>query len=121
MSASITLLPRTALADLTPRDVSERARAVFDFEPSGHVLAGVLAFLDERGIPLMSSELDELALQLARGASCFFFTHAHARWIDELDPDRFPDADDAIRDGIRFLRGALSAVDPDTVALLRIG
>ena len=121
MSASIAILPRTALADLTPREVTERARAVFDFDANGSVLADVLAVLDERGVPLTSSELDELALQLARGASCFFFTHAHTRWIDALDPDRFPDAGDAIRDGVAFLRRALSAIDPDTVALLRIG
>ncbi len=120
MSASITLLPRTALADLTPREIPERALAVFDFDAGGAVLAGALAFLDERAIPLMSSEHDELALQLARGASCFFFTHAHARSLDDLDPDRYPDADLATRDGIAFLRRALAAVDPDTVALLRI-
>lgn len=120
--------------------LAKHGRPVGDYPWSGYVLATLLEFLEEeRGIPLMKSELDDLARLLAekRGASFFFFTENHRKWLGDLAQQKF--GSDELRDyyndfhgtqeagaghpmldGVRFLREAVASVDATSVALLHI-
>jgi hypothetical protein len=156
--ASVTVLSRSLLPVLreaaTPkkslfgkvkdvfRDVLARdGRQVGDFQWSGYVLATLLPYLeDSRGLALMKSEHDDLAKLLSekRGATYFFLTEEHKRWLPDLDPAKFseqelgdyynefnastePGAGRPMLDGVRFLREAVAALEAGTVGLLCIG
>jgi hypothetical protein len=155
--ASVTVLPKTALPllreaatpkkslfgsakDGFPKVLAQNGRPLGDYPWSGYVLATLLPFLEEtRGIALMKSEYDDLASLLAekRGATYFFITQDHKKWLADLDPVKFGDdelrdyynefneaqesgAGQPMLDGVRFLREAVAAVDASTVALLSI-
>lgn len=156
--ASVAVLPKSSLPTVREaavpkkslfgksRDVfhevlAQQGRTVGDYRWSGYVLATLLPYLEEaRGISLMKSQFDELATFLSekRQVTLFIFTEEHKKWLADLDPVKFteaelrdyynqfnateePGAGRPMLDGVRFIRDALAAVDEATVGLLCIG
>lgn len=108
-----------------------------DYPWSGYVIATLVPYLDEHGVDLGGSEL-AMPLTNASGMSCIVLTHDHQRFLDKLDPashdrgalrayyEEFTGApadgvDDAMVDGIRFLRDAITALTDHTIGLVVIG
>jgi hypothetical protein len=113
----------------------------FEYGWSGHVLATLLAYLDEQGIDLMHSDHGEVASAISqgRGDSVFVLTSNHReRYLARLDPSAFDGAvlrryyeefnetaadgvDYAMLDGIAFFRDTLAPLDSAIVAVFIIG
>ena len=142
--ASFTRIPVTALEELrTDYDgcMERVGESVADYDWSGYVLATLLPYLDKRGIKLMKSGYDELAMQLSRDreATIFIFTSAHkVACLDQLSPAQFSvdemrdyfnkfnatnemDIGEAMLDGIRSIHQSLSSLDAGSVIVLCIG
>lgn len=126
--------------DEFPRALETYGRDLGHFDRwSGYYVAALLAYLDDRGIPLLRSAHDEEARLLSQGrATTFVLTPAHKQYLDRLDPavhsedglrryfEEFneceePDAGSAMRDALRVAHRHLSALDEESVLLLRIG
>lgn len=123
-----------------PEALRATARELDGFEWSGYYFAVLLAYLDEKGVPLMDSELDEAASALSdpQGASTFIFTSAHKSYLPQLAPEahnidelrryfeefnecEVPDAGRAMHDALAALRRHIGGLDDSTVLLLTVG
>jgi hypothetical protein len=113
---------------------------VVGYNWSGYVLATLLAYLEEQGVPLMNSDYDDVGTLVSqgRGVTSFVLEPAHRRFLDVLDPGRYdPSAlqsyyeefnqtsangvGQAMVDGIAMFRDALARIDERSVGLLIIG
>ena len=112
-----------------------------EYSWSGHVLATLLAYLDEQGIDLKHSDQDQVASTLSqtRARSVFVLTSDHRdQYLTRVDPTDFDGAvlrryyeefNDtaaegvgyAMLDGIAFFRDTLEPLEPGIVAVLVIG
>jgi CHAD domain-containing protein len=107
------------------------------YKASGWLLATLLPYLEERGVNLMNGP-DTMALCDMLGCSCFALTSSHRGLIDQLDPARYEPkqlrryyeefnetsgagAEEALLEGIRFLREALERLPDDKVGVLVVG
>jgi hypothetical protein len=117
--------------------LAAESRERLGYEWQGYVLATLLAFLDERGIALMESP-DNAPLSEGAGGTCIVLSpELRDRYADRLDPSGFDPGElrayyegfnetegeewgDAMLDGIRLFRDALTRLDDGKVALLRI-
>ncbi len=127
--------------DEFPLALARHGRALELFEHPGQLLGTVLAFLAERRrVDLRRSRHDELAsaISRARGSTFLVLGEEHVPLAGKLTSDgvsageltRFhdaftgtsagPEVEEAMREGIRFLRRALESVSPGTVVLLAI-
>ena len=119
-----------------------QAQALREYDWSGYVYATLLPYLDERGMKLMDSgrEYDEMSTFLteARSATHFIFTTDHKeRYLNSLKPSNFekeelrkyyeefceeewPEAGDAMLDGIETLYENLKEVDDDSIIVFAV-
>jgi hypothetical protein len=112
-----------------------------EYSWSGYVLATLLRYLDEQGIDLMHSDLDQVASPISqrREGSVFVLTSdQRERYLARLDPSAFDGAklrryyeksneiaadvvDYAMLDGVAFFRDTLAPLDSGIVAVFSIG
>jgi hypothetical protein len=135
--ASATVVKRSELG----LPAGAKGRRVGEYPWSGYVLATLLSYLQERRkIDLMRSEFDMLSARLTeeRRSTHFILTDQHSHWIADLAPENFSTDElrdyfndfnesnesgvgQAMLDGIRFIRGALTQIDAQNLVVLSIG
>lgn len=123
------------------RILEREGQSAASYEGSGYVLATLLPYLDENGIPLMESPYSTLASQLSRsrGESVFIFTMEHREaYLPRLSPEHFavdelrdyfndfnedddPESGQAMLEAIASIRESLASVGADSVIVCSIG
>lgn len=111
------------------------------FQDSEYALPALLAFVDERSLPVYHEEFDELSQHLTdqRQASSFILAPAaDSQVLDTLNPDAYDteqladyydqlmgdslrSAGQSMLDALCFLRDSVQACEPDHVVLLIVG
>ena len=142
--ANFIRIPTAAIEQLGSdygQTLQRHGESVAEYGWSGYVLATLLAYLDEKEIPLTKSSYDSLATELSRsrGETIFIFTSAHrdaylprlspgqfsanelGKYFNEFNGTRETEIGQAMLDGIASLRDGLAALDADSVIVFSIG